>query len=819
MGERDYSYFDVLVGESPLIAWIKDARGRYVFVNPAWGTTFGRSPSNVVGKVDVDLWPPETARVLVENDDYVRTTGQVLEVKESAANTDGVLRSFLSIKFPARDQMVAGVAIEMTDRWPEVADREIAEARAQLKTSRDMIEAIHRAQSQFIARFDARVTFNGLLDILLALTRSEYGFVGEVLLDEHHNPYLRTLAITNIAWNEETRARYERYSESGMEFRNLKTLFGAVMTTRKAVIANDAKNDPRSGGLPHGHPAMHTFLGVPFFSGDNLVGMLGIANKPHGYDEKIARDLDPFLSTCANLVEAYRNERRRTDAEHALRESEAQLRAVVDHASDGIFVSRGGILVEVNPAAAHILRLSREQLLGRAISDFLADSQHERLAATLKGAGQAPLFEEWAFYRSDGSEAIGEVHISVTPDGLTLAVVRDVTERRRSERAKERADAALRHSQKMAAIGTLAGGIAHDFNNLLAIIHGNASFVQDGLGAGHEMYEALDDLLIASRRARDLIKRILTFSRQGETSMSELNPRPTIAEALRLLRSTIPAGVELAIALDEDAPLVLGDATQLHQVVVNLVTNAWQALDGRPGRVSVSLTSRHLPENFHPDLHEGPHLVLAVHDTGRGIDPKNISRIFEPFFTTKELEGTGLGLSVVHGVVRGHHGAITVDREPSPGTTFTVYLPALARTGLTAVKSDTELVRRGDGQRVLLIDDEPALVASMTRQLTQLGYRPSGFSDPREAVALFFMDPSNFDLVLTDHAMPRMSGIEVAFAIHERVPGLPIILSSGLLTDEEIAEARRAGVADILPKPSSIEELGQVLAAQLLMRR
>jgi PAS domain S-box-containing protein len=399
-----------------------------------------------------------------------------------------------------------------------------------------------------------------------------------------------------------------------------------------------------------------------------------------------------------------------------------------------------------------------------------------------------------------------------TPIALT-GLDQDITERKTLE---ER----LRQSQRMEAIGQLAGGIAHDFNNILAAIVGNAELARLDLTPEHPALTSIIEILRAGQRAKDLTQRILTFSRPSTYRLKPIQLQSVLSEAERLMRATLPAGVDLAFSAGPGVPAVRADASQIHQVVLNLVTNAWHAMENRPGRIEAQLAACRVDSALsqtHPDLEPGEYVRLTVRDTGAGMDEATLEHAFEPFFTTKAPgHGAGLGLSVVHGIVRGHGGAIFAKSQLGRGTTFEVYFPACAEG--TAV-SMTELAPapdlHGRGEHILYIDDEESLVYLAVRFLERGGYRVDGFTRVQEALKAFRAEPRSYDAVITDYNMPGMSGMELAQQLMRIRPDAPVALTSGYLRPAEIQAAHALGIREVIPKPYLVEELGPVVQRML----
>ena len=421
---------------------------------------------------------------------------------------------------------------------------------------------------------------------------------------------------------------------------------------------------------------------------------------------------------------------------------------------------------------------------------------------------------EWLWNLSEGRV------VQRDADGRALRMVgtnRDITPLKHAEASRRELEAQLRESQKMEAIGTLAAGIAHDFNNILGAILGNLALAREDTGAGHAALPSLEQINKSALRARSLVHQILAFGRRQPQALVTRPLRPLVDETLALLRSTLPAGVQLESAL-ADAPLnVLADATQIQQVLMNLCTNAWHALQGQAGRVLVGLEPITLPAaelQLTSSLPAGAYAHLWVSDTGCGMDAATRARIFEPFFTTKPVgQGTGLGLSVVHGIVTAHGGAIGVDSAPGQGSTFHMVFP-LVEAQDPAVPSGwgtlQPLDHQGEGRHVLYVDDDEVMGLLVERLLRRLGYRVTCHQDPREAVAAVRAQPHAFDLVVSDFNMPGFSGLDVALELARIRADLPVVISSGHVTEEQHAEMLRAGVRALIQKERTLEELPAV---------
>ena len=372
----------------------------------------------------------------------------------------------------------------------------------------------------------------------------------------------------------------------------------------------------------------------------------------------------------------------------------------------------------------------------------------------------------------------------------------------------------FRQAQKMEAIGTLAGGIAHDFNNILAAIIGYTDLARKELHDNPDVEESLAAISEGSQRAVELVRQILAFSRQQEHAREPIQLWPIVDEALRLLRASVPVSITFDISGLRQGPMVLADRTQIHQIIMNLATNAAHAMGNRPGRLGVSLEDVEVDADLaalHPGLGTGRHLRLCITDTGHGMDRATLNRIFDPFFTTKAPgEGTGLGLAVVHGIVQSHDAVITVYSQPGEGTSFQLYFPAHAGELLEPARPAAE-TPRGRGERILIIDDEAPMALLGKRILERLGYLVDAHTVPADAITALLAEPNGFDLVLTDLSMPGMSGTDLAEQVLGIRPDIPIILTTGYTAALTLERVRAMGIRKLLLKPLTMHALGEAV--------
>ncbi len=389
-----------------------------------------------------------------------------------------------------------------------------------------------------------------------------------------------------------------------------------------------------------------------------------------------------------------------------------------------------------------------------------------------------------------------------------LEVNADITERKRAQAAQLR-------SQKLESLGTLAGGVAHDFNNVLLAINGNARLAASDLPSDHPVQENLSQIAKAGARAADLVRRILAFSRPQEQKREPQFVQPVVEEALKLVRATLPASIQIETSFVPDLPPVALDSTQIHQVIVNLATNASHAIGAKPGTIAVRLISRTITPDDRiatPDLQEGRYVCLSVSDSGCGMDRATLDRVFDPFFTTKPVgQGTGLGLSIVHGIMSSHGGAVTVYSQPGQGTSFQLYFPAVEAPASSPAPVLAPAPQRGHQEHILYVDDEEGIVMLGTHLLQRLGYQVTGHVDADAALYDFRSRPDYFAAVVTDLSMPRMSGFDLARELLALRPGLPILMTSGYVRPEDQKAAEALGIPRVILKPSTIDDLAQAL--------
>jgi signal transduction histidine kinase/DNA-binding response OmpR family regulator len=395
--------------------------------------------------------------------------------------------------------------------------------------------------------------------------------------------------------------------------------------------------------------------------------------------------------------------------------------------------------------------------------------------------------------------------------------VEKVIERIETKEEKKKLEAQLFQSQKMESLGLLAGGIAHDFNNILFAIQGNIQITLYSLSEDSPLRSHLDEAMKALNRAKEMVKHILAFSRQSEAEKKPVKVQFIIKEVVRLLNSSIPSTITIHQNIDSDAGPVYADPSQIHQILMNLATNAFHAMENDGGHFELNLDQVEMSSDeltLHPDIQPGKYIKLTINDTGQGINPEIMGKIFDPYFTTKAIgKGSGLGLSLVHGIVKNHRGAITVDSQPGKGTVFTILLPAIEETIVNKRKEKTDALYLGK-ESILFVDDDESIARMMARMLKKIGYQVEVRTNPVEALALFKEKSDQFDIVITDMTMPQMTGDNLAEKMREIRHDIPIIICTGYssLIDED--KSKKMNMFFIM-KPITIVDIGKMIRKAL----
>ncbi|THB74950.1 MAG: PAS domain-containing sensor histidine kinase [Desulfobulbaceae bacterium] len=481
-----------------------------------------------------------------------------------------------------------------------------------------------------------------------------------------------------------------------------------------------------------------------------------------------------------------------------------------------IFVALNNIgeVTLINRKGCEVIGYESTEIIGRNwfenfVPEWLRDDLIPVSKQLLSGDIEPVEYFENPILTKNGEERLIAWHNTILKDGAGnitghLSAGHDITDKRQLEEQLQRA-------QKMESIGTLAGGIAHEFNNILSIIIGNNELIMEDLPDWSLSRESCEEIRLAGLRARDIVKHLLTFSRQDDSTKKPIDIASVTAGAVKLIRATTPSNFEIRDKISADCLPIIGDSTQIHQVLINLCNNAVDALPISGGRMEIELNNIVLKEKDHTSTSKqlpGTYVKLIMRDNGCGMDTTTLDRVFEPYFTTKEVgKGSGIGLAVVHGIIENHDGSITCESTPGEGTTFTILIPAYA--GQLEEETDRSEIISGKGEKVLYVDDEPAIARLGKRHLDSLGYQTFSTTDPKEALDIIRADPDRFDLVITDMAMPDMPGDQLIAGIKSLAPNLPTIICSGYSSRMSEAKASKMGIKAFVMKPLNKTELSK----------
>ncbi len=604
-------------------------------------------------------------------------------------------------------------------------------------------------------------------------------------------------------------------------------LCGLAAEAGKPVYSKDIHNDNRCTLRECKEAGVKSFAALPLSWNNHTNGVMGLASMSRTDFGKNAAFIETIAHQVSSSFENSVLHKNLRDFADELREKEEQLSLALETANLGMY--------DFNPSTFSEAHYNDQwfTMLGYDPSDLTHtpetwlkllhpdDSVRAQKKVKEHLENNVPYTNEFRLKTKKGDYrwiySIGK-NIKVDAEGLPVRMIGihlDITDRKKMETQ-------LHQSQKIEAIGTLAGGIAHDFNNILSAIIGYTELSIRDLENDSPLQKNLTEVLVSADRATNLVKQILTFSRQAEIEHKPIHINPLVKEAVKLLRSTLPSTINIDHQAVKENLTLNGDPTQIHQILINLATNAAHAMEETGGDLKITVDPIKFDASIgaqYPDLPEGEYAQISVSDTGTGIPKENLAAIFDPYFTTKEKErGTGLGLSVVHGIVKTHKGHITVYSEPGRGTVFHVYLPLIKHSNLTLSK-DSGAKIKGGSERVLIVDDEESIVGILEDQLRQLGYSVTSSTSSLEALQVFRQAPAQYDIVITDMTMPEMTGDQLSRELIKIRQDVPIILCSGYSSLMDKDRARELGIKAYVMKPVVKSVLAQKIREVLDEKR
>jgi PAS domain S-box-containing protein len=693
----------------------------------------------------------------------------------------------------------------------EIGERKGAEER--IRQQNAVLEGLNQFLQEALVSATEEELGRACLAVAQEVTQSRFGFIAEI---NRETGNLDDIAISDPGW-ELCRMR----DQSGHGKRPLlgfkvNGLYGKLILDGKGFFTNSPASHPDSAGTPPGHPPLEAFLGLPLIRGGQTVGVLGLGNRESGYGPK---ELQAAEALAPAIVQAFRSKR----AEVALRESRAKLEAALASMTDAVFISDAeGRFIDFNDAFATFHRFRTKDECAKTFAEypaildlFLPDgtlAPPDMWAVPRALRGETVANAEYTLRRKDtgetwvGSYSFGPIR---DKDGVivgSVVVGRDITEQKRSEES-------LRYAQKMESIGVLAGGVAHDFNNLLVGVIGNASLAADMLPPGSPVGSLLEGIIKSGEQAAHLTTQMLAYAGKGQFVVEPVNLSEAVREVTELVRSTAPKKVAIQLELESGLPAIEADRTQIHQVLMNLVINATEAIGNEVGLVVVQTGIQQVHGRFAEqfegsEIAPGRYVFLEVRDTGCGMDEATKARIFDPFFTTK-FQGRGLGLAAVAGIVRGQRGAIRVKTAPGRGTSFLLLFPALDSQPALFVperekQREEELHIEG---AVLVVDDEETVRDIATLALEKRGCAVLSAHSGLEAIAVLEQNADRVSLTILDLSMPAMSGQEVLPRLLAISPGLKVLISSGYAEADAMRRFKGMPVAGFIQKPYTAQRL------------
>ncbi len=803
-----FRHLYALINASPESAFLLDREGIVLACNSVGARRLGASPEDLDGKCIYDFLPPDVAEF------RRRKVQEVLDRGEGFSFTDfrdG--RYFTHSMEPLLDETgaVVGIASYVND----ITSYKAIENK--LQEQKDLLSAVRQAQGLFISGHDTRQVYEEILHILVKTTKSDFGFLNEVDHEADGTPYKLCSALSDVAWNDESRRLYQMMVERELKFTRLDNTAGVPVLEGRTIIANDLVNHPQYRGLPPGHPDIKSFLGIPLYFGDELVGMAGVANRPEGYDEEILDFVQPLIQACAAIIWSDRLVRRDRENMAALAVREENYRLLVENQTDLIVkVDLEGRILFVSPSYCRFFGKTEEELRGQKFLPLVHEEDRAPTEEAMRALFMPP---HYAYIEQRAMTPQGWVWLAWSDTAVLdsqgqvkeiIGVGRNITPRKKAEEAQARLQEQLTQSQKMESVGRLAGGVAHDFNNMLGVILGYTEMALLDLDASHPLHGSLTEIHKAANRSADLTRQLLAFARKQNISPRNLDLNGIVEGMLKMLRRLVGENIDLSFNAGDDLGLIRVDPSQIDQILANLCVNARDAIEGA-GHIIIETSRITLdPEPIGADQAFIPedYILLSFSDDGCGMDRDTLDHIFEPFYTTKGLDkGTGLGLATVYGIVKQNQGFIRVDSRPGEGAVFHIYLPRCNDGAERTALSDTGAAAAGEAVTILLVEDEPVILEMTRMMLDQLNYKVLTASTSSGALDLARQFGGGISLLITDVVMPETNGKDLAEQLTSLYPGMKCLFMSGYTAD---IIARHGGLnsgVHFIQKPFSLAEL------------
>jgi PAS domain S-box-containing protein len=756
----------------------------------------GGAPEEFTGKSIHELFPPDQANQFFSRIKIAAESSHWQRYEDCVELPTGDMwfQSIFTRVINSKDQIVGVqiISIEITEA--KRAEQEIRRNSERLKAMVEISQ--HRSETR-------QMFLDHALDKAIALTGSQLGYIyfyNEERQEFELNSWSKSVMRECLVANPQTSYQLEKTG-----------IWGEAVRQRKPLILNEFWADnPLKKGYPEGHVSLTRFLTIPVFYRKRIVAVVGVANKPSDYNEIDTLELTLLMDSVWKTVESLKKE-------EALKESEERFRLTYSTSPDAININRleDGLYVDVNEGFTRLTGFTREDVIGRTSSEINIWRNLEDRKKLVQGLKQRGYYEnlEAQFTKKDGgfTTALMSARV-ISLDGAPhiLSITRDISDRIRTEKEKEKLQDQLQQAHKMEAVGTLAGGIAHDFNNLLQAINGYTQLLLMDKSEKDPEHHSLKAIQDAGFRAADLVRQLLLFSRKAGTEKRPIELPNEVERAKKMLERTIPKMIEIQVYFGTRLWTINADPVQIEQMLLNLGTNAADAMP-EGGKLLFEIENTALDNEYtqrHLGAQPGHYVLLSVSDTGHGMDKETLEKIFDPFFTTKEFgKGTGLGLASVYGIVKGHGGYITCYSEIGQGTTFKIYFPAIVQPKVEESReAEVKPIPRGT-EAILLVDDEDAIRGFAQQALLKFGYSVLTASTGEEALKVYSTKLKEIDLVIMDLGMPGMGGHKCLQEIFSMKPSAKVIIASGYSINGQARKTMESGAKGFVGKPYELADL------------
>ena len=802
--------FQIITEQSPNMIFINSG-GRVVYVNKRCTDEMGYSKAEICSP-DFDfmtLIAPESVE-RVRSNFAKHMQGQEVNPYEYSLITkkgDGIAAIITTklIRYHG-EAAILGIITDITER---------KRAEEELQYRLKFQNLITKVSSQFVNLYPAQIDdeIDHTLQQIGEFTKADRSYAFQFSNDQ------KSVSCTHEWCADQIEPTIERIQDAPVD--SFPWVMTQFLSGRMVLIPRLADLPPEASLLKEElvQQGIQSVLAVPMIVGGKVIGFIGLDSV-----SEVKMWVEDTGSMLKIVGHVFANALENKKVRQALQESEERLRTVFETFPDPVTISQAedGRCIDVNSAFTRVTGWSPTEMIGKSAAEFDIwenPAERQKLIDGISEKGKVDNLEA-KFCLKDGrtiTALMSAVLIRLNDRPHILTITRDISELKSAQQEREQLKTQLIQAQKMEAIGTLAGGIAHDFNNILGAIIGYAEMALYDTRLDSMEHYNIDQVLKAGHRAKDLVKQILAFSRKSEQNKQIISLTPIVKEALNLLRASLPTTIEIKQHIESNLDAIFADPTQIHQVMMNLCTNASHAMADTAGILSVSLQNVDLTAKsaaLYPDLSAGLYVKLSISDNGHGLDAATLERIFDPYFTTKAQDkGTGMGLAVVHGIVKGHGGSIQVDSTPGEGSRFEILFPIMEKQ---TVSETEELKALPTGREcILLVDDEDSLIDLGKNMLMKLGYQVKTWTRPIEALDAFRADPQSFDLVISDMTMPNMTGDILATELRQIRTDIPIIICTGYSERINEQRAEELSIQGLIMKPFTIGKLAKTVRRAL----